>query len=213
MDQNLTPSDGSDGKTNFQSDNVVTSDDFASQNQPAPALNAEPSSSPNNFAQTTVPALPDTQSNGISWTASEFIDHHKSAGWYFLLALFAIIVATIVWILTKDNFTSALVLAAFLLLGIYGAHKPRQLTYSVDELGITIGRTRHTFSEFRSFSVVSEGAFASIELVPLKRFSMYTTVYFDPADQGNIIDVLSTHLPIQEPRSDLIEQLMRRIRF
>lgn len=209
MDQNPVP----DEKTNSQSGGVVTSDNIVGQNQPASALDTERSEQPDNFTQAPASTLPSSQANSVSWTASEFIDHHKSAGWYFLLSLIALIIAAIVWFITRDIFSSSFVFIGILLLGVYGAHKPRQLTYAVDDLGITIGHMHHTFSEFRSFSVISEGAFSSIELVPLRRFAMYITVYFDPADEDKIIGVLSTHIPIQEPRNDLIEQLMRQIRF
>jgi hypothetical protein len=149
----------------------------------------------------------------VTWTASEFIAHYKSAGWYILLAIVALAVSTGVWFVTKDKFSTALVCIGILLLVVYGAHKPRQLTYQLGDLGLTIGSSHHTFSEFRSFSIVSIGAFSSIELVPLKRFAMYTTVYFDPADEDKIIQVLSTHLPMEEPRNDPIDQLMHRLRF
>ncbi|HYG84352.1 MAG TPA: hypothetical protein VD907_05770, partial [Verrucomicrobiae bacterium] len=43
-------------------------------------------------------AVPPTGSDGtITWTASEFVAHHKSSGWYALLALCAVGVAFIVW--------------------------------------------------------------------------------------------------------------------
>ena len=167
----------------------------------------------NNLFESPTSSSPAKHSDGVTWTASEFIAHHKSAGWYALLGLAALIVAAVVWLLTKDVFSSSLVFIGVLLLGVYGGHKPRELTYTLDDLGITIGRIHHSFGEFRSFSVVSEGAFASIELVPLKRFAMYTTVYFEPVDEDKIIKVLNTHLPMEKPRNDLVEQLMHRIRF
>ena len=219
MDQNPATDDQPDKMGVGDSSSVVTSDAVANQNQVSPTSIQSPTiyeaqpEQQNNIAQSGVSSLPRSQPDGITWTASEFIAHHKSAGWYGLIGLVALIVAALVWLVTKDVFSSALVFIGVLLLGVYGAHKPRQLKYSLDGLGITIGINHHAFSEFRSFSVVSEGAFASIELVPLRRFAMYTTVYFDPADEDKIIKILSSHLSKEEPRNDLVEQLMRRIRF
>ena len=219
MDQNSATDDQLNKRGESESANVVTSDAVANKDQvssvtlQSPNVDEAPAEQQNNIVQSTVPLAPSPRPVGVTWTASEFIAHHKSAGWYGLIGLVALIVAATVWLVTKDVFSSVLVYIGVLLLGVYGAHKPRQLTYSLDELGITIGSYHHAFSEFRSFSVVSEDAFASIELVPLRRFAMYTTVYFDPADEDKIIKVLSTHLPKEEPREDLLEQLMHRIRF
>jgi hypothetical protein len=219
MDQNPAPDDQPDKQSGFQPASVVTSESITTPNQVSSVLpqssvvDAAPIEQQNNFVESAASSPPNQSSDGVTWTASEFIAHHKSFGWYTLLGLAALVVAAVVWLVAKDIFSAALVFVGVLLLGVYGAHKPRQLTYNFDDQGITIGHMHHTFSEFRSFSVVSEGAFASIELVPLRRFAMYTTIYFDPADEDKIINVLSTHLPMEKPRNDLVEQLMRRVRF
>ena len=219
MNQNPAPDDQPDEQSSFQPAGVVKSDNANDQNQVSSVLpqssvvGTAPIEQKNNVVESTASSEPNQHPGGVTWTASEFIAHHKSFGWYSLLGLAAMIVAAVVWLLAKDIFSAALVFVGVLLLGVYGAHKPRQLTYNLDDLGITIGSSHHTFSEFRSFSVISEGAFASIELVPLRRFAMYTTVYFVPADEDKIINVLSTHLPMEKPRNDLVEQLMRRVRF
>lgn len=219
MDQNTATDEQPSKGNSSQFGAVVAPENTEGNNQSSSvlpqstAIDAAPIEQQNNIVQSPPGTLPNSQSSGVSWTASEFIAHHKSAGWYSLLGLAALIVAAVVWLLTKDVFSSSLVFIGVLLLGVYGAHKPRELTYAVDDLGITIGRTHHSFGEFRSFSVLSEGAFSSIELVPLKRFAMYTTVYFEPVDEDKIIKVLNTHLPMEKPRNDLVEQLMHRIRF
>lgn len=219
MDEKSKPAEQTVLLSSVQPGEVITSDNNSNLNKPPQVVGPAPITSEpvtehqNNGVQPESSPHSAKDSEAVSWSASEFIAHHKSFGWYSLLGLTALVVAFVVWLLTKDVFSSGLVFVGVLLLGVYGAHKPRQLTYSLNNLGITIGSMHHTFSEFRSFSVVSEGAFASIELVPLRRFAMYTTVYFDPADEDKIISVLSTHLPMEQPRNDLVEQLMRRVRF
>lgn len=149
----------------------------------------------------------------VSWTASEFIAHHKSIRWYLSLGSAAVLVLAAVWFVTKDVFAVVTIAIGLGLLGFYATHKPRQQSYSLDSSGLTIGDRRYRFNEFRSFSLIPEGAFLSIELAPLKRFATFTTVYFDPADEGRIVGLLSAHLPTAPPRGDLTDQLMRRIRF
>jgi hypothetical protein len=149
----------------------------------------------------------------VSWTASEFIAHHKTPGWYGLLIGGAIIIAVLVWFFTKDIFSAVVVLLAVGVLAAYASRQPRELQYVVDEHGITIGQKQFAYGVFRSFSVIDDGAFSSIELMPLKRFSPPITIYYDPNDEDAIAGVISEYLPFEHRSRDVIDQLIHRIRF
>jgi hypothetical protein len=149
----------------------------------------------------------------VSWSASEFVAHHKNSGWYLLLMLGAVVVAALVYVLTRDWLSTGVVVVAGIVLAGYSSRKPRQLNYAVDGRGVTVGTKFFAYSEFRSFSIVPEGAFASIVFMPLKRFGIQTTIYYDPQDEDRIIDVISPHLPHEEHQSDMLDHMMRRIRF
>lgn len=160
------------------------------------------------------PAGEDNQDGeSVTWTASEFVAHDKSAGWYVMLILCSIVVAAIIFLLTRDLVSSGVVIIAGLLLAIYGSHKPRQVQFVVDRRGVGVGQRRHGYDEFRSFSVVSEGAFSGLVLMPLKRFALPLTMYYAPADEDRILGLLSDQLPLEEHRPDAIDRLLRRIRF
>ncbi len=234
MDGNSNASEQTDEPNLFRPDTVITPDNAAprSASQPqsvAPAPVDPTAPMPAATVPTPMPPL-STQPgpaqrpyynaataqddpSAITWTASEYIAHQKSAGWYALLALAALAAAVAVWFLTKDVIATATVVVGLFLLGAYAGRKPHEETYTLDEYGLTIGNRRYAYGEFRSFSVVPEGAFLSIELSPLKRFAMYTTIYFDPADQDRILDVFAYHLPMEEARNNLADSLMRRIHF
>ena len=149
----------------------------------------------------------------ISWTASEFIAHHKTSGWYFVLLLASSVGAALIWLVTKDIVSALVVMFAGGIFGAYAARQPRQLSYQVDPSGLTIGQKHYGFNEFRSFSVMPEGAFSSIIFSPLKRFGTLVTIYYDPEDEERIIEALSLRLPHEERRPDPIDGMMRRIRF
>ncbi|MDB5169973.1 MAG: hypothetical protein JWN82_369 [Candidatus Saccharibacteria bacterium] len=151
--------------------------------------------------------------DAITWTASEFVAHQKSGGWYGLLALGAVVVAVLVWVVTKDIVSSVVIVLAALALGVYGRRQPRELDYRLDETGLTIGGKYYNYGGFRSFSVMTEGAFSSIVFMPLKRFSTLTTIYYDPKDEDDIVGLLSGRLPLEERKRDAIDSLMWRIRF
>ncbi|HSW37682.1 MAG TPA: hypothetical protein VLG37_04935 [Candidatus Saccharimonadales bacterium] len=160
------------------------------------------------------PILTSTKSDGfISWTASEFVAHSKSLGWYLALAVAAAVLAGTVWLLTKDIISAVVVVVGAGVLGFYGARQPRQLSYSLDESGLNIGDRHYAYSEFRSFSIIPEGAFSSVALTPLKRFAPMTTIYYDPADEDEILGLLSERLPLEDRRRDAIDRFLWRIRY
>ncbi len=233
MDANDGPVNREDGANLFQPDEVVRpGQTFA----PAPmtASNPEPemtvaASAPEPAAASPDAAIvaqpkPETAAqidqpyeiqgkDSISWTASEFIGHTKTAGWYMLLGLAGIIIGAVVWLLTRDMFVSSMVVAGILLLGFYAARQPREERYIIDNHGLVIGRHQYSYGDFRSFAIAAEGAFLSIQLMPLKRFAMDITIYFDPQNADQIVDLLSQYLPLEEPRTSLTDSLMRRIHF
>jgi hypothetical protein len=152
-------------------------------------------------------------SDSLSWTASEFIAHHKTAGWHVGLIGAAVVIAAVLWLITKDWVTTGVVIFAGFILSLYGGRHPGELQYQLDNYGISIGQKHFNFSDFRAFSIMPEGAFASISLLPTKRFAPMTTLYFAPDDGDKIIDILGNHLPQQPMKPDAIDSLMRKIRF
>lgn len=172
---------------------------------PAPVPAAEP--------MTTETEEPAAAENTISWTASEFVAHDKTAGWYALLLFGAALFSAIVYLVTKDVVSSGVVLAAAVILAVFAAHKPQEQQFMLDEQGITIGQKRYDYDDYKSFAVASEGAFSSLVFMPLKRFAIPLTIYYAPEDEERIINLLSERLPLEEHRLDAIDNLMRRMRF
>ena|SRR5687767_8572611 len=160
--------------------------------------------------QTTGPSNPP---EAVTWTASEFISHEKSTSWYTGLIVVTILTSAIIYLITRDFISVAVVIVAALMFAVYGSHQPRQLDYRLDRRGIQAGPKHYAFSEFRTFSVLPEGAFSSIILMPLKRFGTPLTLYYAPEDEENIIALLSEQLPFERLKRDAIDSLMRRIRF
>jgi hypothetical protein len=159
-------------------------------------------------------ATPPTGPEGaINWTASEFVAHQKSGSWYALLAAGTIALTVLVLVITRDIITAVVILLGAGAFAAVAARKPRVLAYRLDQHGLTIADRHHRYGEFRSFSVLTEGAVKSIVLMPLKRFAMLTTVHYDPRDEEKIFDLLTDHLPYEERKRDPIDSLMWRIRF
>lgn len=149
----------------------------------------------------------------VSWTASEFIAHHKSLSWYVILAISGFVFSSIILLLTKDLIATGVVVIGTVVLGIFGARKPRELQFQLDQSGLTIGSKHYDYESFRSFSVTPEGAFSSIIFMPLKRFAPLMTIYYPPEEESRIVGILSPRLPLADYKHDVIDRFMRQIRF
>jgi hypothetical protein len=158
------------------------------------------------------PSMP-SRGDEISWTASEFVAHEKSAGWYFGLALAGAAIAGLVFLITRDYISAVVVLVGTFALGVLGSKKPKQQQYVLGPRGLTAGQKQYDYSAFKSFAVVPEGAFSSIVFMPLKGFAPLTTIYYPPEDERKITDLLAQHLPFEEHKLDAVDHLMQRIRF
>lgn len=161
--------------------------------------------------ETALPRPDDT--SPVSWKASEYIEHEKDQMWYVQLGGATLVVALIVYLITRDMFSTFVVIIAAVLFGVVGSRPPRQLPYRVDAQGLTIGERHYPYGSFRSFSVFVDGGLHSITFMPLKRFAPPISIYYDPADEDRITNVLASHLPLENHKADPVEKLMRKIRF
>lgn len=149
----------------------------------------------------------------VRWQASEFIDHQKSTVWFLLLVVGTMVLSGVVYLLTRDILATLVMIVAAVAFGLFARQKPRTLEYSVSSSAIKIGQRTYQYDEFRSFSVMQDGALFSIVLEPVKRFMPPLTIYFSEQDGEKIFDTLSQHLPHQERSLDFVDQIMKKIRF
>lgn len=154
-----------------------------------------------------------SQDSAITWTASEYVNHHKNFGWYASLFIIAGVAAALIYLVTKDMVSAVVVVVAAVVFGVYAARPPKVQHYAIDDHGVGIGPKLYAYNELKSFSVIDEGPFASITFMPMKRFMPALSIYYDPQDEEKIINALSQHLPMEQRDHDLVEKLMRKIRF
>jgi len=159
------------------------------------------------------PELAPAEDQAISWTGPEFVAHEKNAGWYAMLALIAVTLCCLVYLLTKDAISAVVVIVGALAFGFFAARQAKQIRYAVSNSGIDIGERHFTYTQFRSFTVAPEGPVVSIIFRPLKRFGTLVTIYFAPTEQQKIVELLAGQLPYEEHRPDVIDRLMSHVRF
>ena len=149
----------------------------------------------------------------VSWTASEFIAHHKSAGWYTTVVASFAAVCLVIYLVTGDIVS---VVAISIVVGLFlvvSSKKPRQQAYSVSNEGISVGQKFYPYADFKSFSLVHEGAVGYVSLMPLKRLMPEISIYFAPEDEARIIDVLAENLPNDQRGDKGLDRVMKQLRF
>lgn len=152
-------------------------------------------------------------SEAISWQAPEFIEHHHPGSWYAGLVVVTAVLAGLVLLTTKDYFAAGTIVVIGFIVWVFAGHKPGMAQYEISNRGLSINGKLYPFSGYKSFTILHEGDFNSINLFPLKRFMPPISAYYNPADEQKITDALGELLPYEERQMDGIDRLARRLRL
>lgn len=171
---------------------------------------ASPSPQTTGGAQETPTKAPSTS---LEWTASEYIAHEKHAGWYAQVLVAGVVVAILVYIITRDVISAGVIVFAGVIFAVAAARKPRVIAYRVDSGGLTAGQRYFPFSQFKSYAIMQEGPLTTVVFMPLKRFMPTVDVHIPPENAEAILTVLSTSLPLETRKPGLVDTFTNRIRF
>ncbi len=159
--------------------------------------------------------VPQTQNSfgGLKWTASEYVAHQKSTSWYAILGGASVLVCLIVYLVTRNWLSSAAILTVCVCIGVFAAREPREIPYEITSSGVKVGQRFFPYSQFKSFSVMQEGAIKCVWLRSLKKFAPTVAMYFAPDEEDKVVDNLSNFLPHEERQPDAIDRMSQRFRF
>jgi hypothetical protein len=164
------------------------------------------------LAELAMPDEPTGPEMAFSWQASEYVHHHKSTGWY--AALVGAVVALMAGAVLLKLW---LYMAVFLIMGIavmvYARKPPRTMMYELSSEGVHIDGKLFPFTVFRSFSVMPDEEWHSIDLEPAKPFNPRMVLLFNTEDFDEIVGHLELHLPRVDREPDVIERITRYVRF
>ncbi|HVE80547.1 MAG TPA: hypothetical protein VNA68_00145 [Candidatus Dormibacteraeota bacterium] len=148
----------------------------------------------------------------VTWQASEYVFHEKPTFWYLsLILIMAALAAVLAYF--QQWFSVAVVAVMTLALFMYSKKAPRTLNYQVDEHGITVEGKLYPYNQFRSYGVLQEVAWRSIDLEPSRRFMPRLTLICENDNFESIGQVLAAHLPRADRKLDMVERLSRYMRF
>ena len=155
----------------------------------------------------------DQKTEPVAWQAAEFIAHDKSPTWFMGLFAVVVIIAALIYLATRDFVSVAVVVVAGILLAVYGTHRPREQQYVFDGRGFSVGSKSYRYDQFKSFSVLPEGGYSTITMMPLKRFGLQVTMHCPGEAQEAAVNTIGSQLPLAEPSRDHVDSLMRKIHF
>ena len=148
----------------------------------------------------------------ISWQAEEYIVPGRNTWWY--VGLFAVTAALCVlaFFLKWWTFLILVILSAITIL-VTTFRPPRKINYTLSNKGLLEGSLDHPYENYKAFGILKEGSHFSAVLIPKKRFSLSTKVYFPESNGEQIVDLLGSHLPMEEVKLDFLDKIVNFLRI
>jgi hypothetical protein len=174
--------------------------------------NGSPGSAPD-AESSAGPAASRESSKNVSWQAPEFIEHPHPGSWYAGLTVITAALAAVVYLTTKDIFATGTIMIMGIIVWVFAGHKPGLAQYELNNRGLSINGKLYPYSGYKSFTILREGDFSSVNLFPLKRFMPPISAYYGQADEQKITDALGDQLPYEERQMDGVDRLARRLRL
>lgn len=149
----------------------------------------------------------------VEWSASEFINHQKGTSWYVVLAIGAAILSAVIFFITKEYISIVVIMLMAVVLGVYGAAKPKVVKYTITPKGIGFGNTFHPYSEVKSFCVIKETTIPYVQLLLHKRIAVPLTLYVAPDFMDKITEIIGEYVPYDQKQLDYTDRLSAKFRF
>ena len=97
--------------------------------------------------------------------------------------------------------------------GVYANIKPKTLEYLIDSSGVTVDKKHFSYENFKIVEIVEGGMVPSVNLIPVKRFSVPVTLYFSPQQENQILEILGEFLPSEIKRLEAIDRIVAKLHF
>lgn len=148
----------------------------------------------------------------ITWQAEEYITKSHNGWWYFGLAIVTIGFSALAIWLQGWTFLALIIVSVITIL-VFTLRPPRKIRYSLTSTGLTEGKIKHPFTDFRAFGIAKEDSHYFAVLIPKKRFGINIKVYFPEGSGEAIVDALGARLPMEEVKSDFLDKIVDFLRI
>ncbi|MDO8492363.1 MAG: hypothetical protein Q7S34_01845 [bacterium] len=146
----------------------------------------------------------------IRWTDLEYPHRPKSVDWFWGLGLLAIAVAGLSIFLGNLLF-GLLFIAGSASIGIFAVREPKEIEYIINDKGVLIGDSFHSYDELGSFYVDRQEQVTKLILTSKKLFSSYLVIDITEHNPDAIHDALIQKLPEVEHREPLLHAVAERL--
>lgn len=148
----------------------------------------------------------------VSWEASDAVEHSRGPLWFIAVSIVTLALVGAMMLFRQWTF-AALVLVMGVAVIVMARRPPRIVKYALNDAGLNIDGRMYYYSAFRAFGIIRDEEFFAIKLIPAKRFSPEVIVYFAEKDGETIVDILGSHLPMEDMKLDLADRIIRKIRL
>lgn len=151
--------------------------------------------------------------NKISWQALEYKRKEKTADWYWAVAIIALSVSVIAFLLGDGLFSIFIIIATITLL-LFSQRNPRNIDVSMDERGLTVDRDVYPFATLEEFWVdISDRNSPKILLKSKKIIVPLIVIPIEEYHYLDIRDFLLNYLPEKEMHEPLSQKVMEKLGF
>lgn len=157
----------------------------------------------------------------ISWAASDGNGEKKTGGWYgrvtliFIIIIAADVAAFFFHLTGLVTLISSLVVFGIMYIALLlSARVPdNEYHYTLSPEGLSINGEMHEFNKFKAFGVRKFPSYWQLIIIPINRFGMEITVHIglDQADQ--IVNILSSYVPLEDIHSNHIDNIVTKLKF
>jgi hypothetical protein len=151
------------------------------------------------------------------WQAPEFAFTQKPFGWYLGIFAFFLGLSTLAFFFIDGLFQKILTIALLVIMAVatavWAGRRPRVLNFKVTNYGISLDEKKFSYDDFRAFYVFMDYNQESIALLPAKRFGTLISLPLTTPEAEDILETISHMVPETEHNEDIIDKLVRRLRF
>lgn len=171
--------------------------------------------SPTGQQEQAKPAVPEEVL--YQWQAPEFSYTQKPAGWYMGIFAFFIALGVLAFFFIGSEFqkwvTIGLLIIMAIALSVWANRKPKVLSYIITNYGVNVSNKKYLFDDFRAFYGYMDYNQPTLDLVPSKRFGTLVSLPLATPESDDIQETIAHMVPEIEHNEDIIDRIVRRLRF
>ena len=155
----------------------------------------------------------------IIWSSTDNSSHQRGNRWYimWILVIFTLAVISLAVQLLFNTWqiwtTVGLAIVVFISLIVVNKQPSQTIKYKLTDNDVTINDKSFPLSDFQSFSITDHGDTQAISLIPIKRVSIPHDLIIPTKDAGIVVDILNSHMPMNQVGLNFTEKISSFLKF